>query len=227
MITAESKYLGNLDVLQNVNQPSYVLLPNADKIYNIDVNTRKIDNPNITLVEKDHRSSTIYFCVDRFIDYMDLAHTKCIVQYNIGNKTHYYPVPFYDVYTKAIDGKIVFPWNVDYSVTKAPGVVTFAIRFFKVGEYLDKDNNPQLALTYNLNILPTTLTITKALIEQQFDEKKEAYLEPGEVEKIMVYVDKTMQTLSRKVYWTVLNDDFTDTTIDVSGEIKERLLDTF
>lgn len=226
MITTENKYLANLDILQNVNQPSYVLLPNADKIYNIDVNARKIENPNITLVEKDHRSTTVYFCIDRYIDYMDLAHTKCIVQYNIGDKTLYYPVPFYDVYIKAIDGKIVFPWNIDYSVTKKPGNVPFAIKFFKVGKTLDENNNEELILTYSLNILPSSLTVTKAFVEQQINEGKEAYLEPGEVETIMAYVDATMQTLSRKVYWTVVDNDFTDSTIDVSGELKERLLDT-
>lgn len=227
MITAENKYLANLDILQNVNQPAYVLLPHADKIYDIEVNTREINNANITLVEKDHRSSTVYFSIDRYVDYMDLAHTKCIVQYNVENKTHYYPVPFYDVYTKAIDGKIVFPWSIDYSVTKKPGTIPFALKFFKVGSYIDENNDAKAILTYSLNIKPSNLTISKAFAEQQITEKDEAYLEAGEVEKIMAYVDTTMQTLSRKVYWTVLTDEFSDSTIDVSGEIKDRLLDTF
>ena len=82
MITTEDKYSSNLDILQNVNQPAYALLPAADKIYNITVNNRKIDNKNITIVEKDHKSATIYFSIDRYVDYMDLAQTKCIIQYN-------------------------------------------------------------------------------------------------------------------------------------------------
>ena len=41
----------------------------------------------------------------------------------------------------------------------------------------------------------------------------------------MTYVDTTMQTLSRKIYWTVLNDDYKKTTVDVSAELKDQLLD--
>ena len=41
----------------------------------------------------------------------------------------------------------------------------------------------------------------------------------------MDYVDLKMQTLSRKIYWTIVSDDFTDKTIDVSAEIQEDLTD--
>lgn len=224
MITAENKYFANLDILQNVNFPAYALLPTADKIYNINVNTRKIDNPNITLVEKDHKSATLYFAIDRYIDYMDLAHTKCLIQYNIGGNTYYYPVPYYDIYSMIAERKIILPWNLDYSVTATPGGVPFTIRFFKTGTVTGADNKTETILTYSLNILPSTIQIEKSLAEKQITNADEAYLKPGEVEKLMAYVDTTMKTLSRKVYWTVLSDEFTDDTIDVSGEIQDQLL---
>ena len=224
MITAENKYFANLDILQNVNYPTYALLPTADKIYNVDVNSRKIDNPNITIVEKDHRSTTLYFSINRHVDYMDLAHTKCIIQYNIKNQTYYYPVPFYDVYTQMIEDKIIFPWNLDYAIAESPGEVSFNIRFFKTGT-IQNNNTIEDIVTYNLNILPSSLKIEKSLTEHHLTSEDKEYLKPNEVQKIMQYVDTTMQTLSRKIYWTVLNDDYQDTSIDVSGKIQNQLLD--
>lgn len=229
-ITTQYEYFANLDILQNVNQPSYALLPAAEKIYDIDVDERLINNRNITLVEKDHKSKTLYFSIDRYVDYMDLAQTKCIIQYNTTNeegkvRTRFYPVPFYDVYTKVEEGKIIFPWNLDYNVTKTAGSVPFNIRFFKVGTRITEDNNAELILTYNLNIQPSWVKVEKSLYESMIDKDDETYLQPGDVDILMEYVDKKMQTLSRKIYWTVLSDEFTDSTIDVSAELQEDLLD--
>jgi hypothetical protein len=229
-ITTQYEYFANLDILQNVNQPSYALLPAAEKIYDIDVDERLINNRNITLVEKDHKSKTLYFSIDRYVDYMDLAQTKCIIQYNTTDeagkvRTRFYPVPFYDVYTKVEEGKIIFPWNLDYNVTKTAGSVPFNIRFFKVGTRITEDNNAELILTYNLNIQPSWVKVEKSLYESMIDKDDETYLQPGDVDILMDYVDKKMQTLSRKIYWTVLSDEFTDSTIDVSAELQEDLLD--
>jgi hypothetical protein len=71
--TTHIEYPANLDILQNVNQPAYALLSAAEKIYDINIDNRTISNQNIVVVEKDHKSKTIYFSVDRFVDYMDLA----------------------------------------------------------------------------------------------------------------------------------------------------------
>lgn len=225
MITTEDKYFSNLDILTNINQPAYALLPTADKIYNVDVNTRKISEPKITIVERDHKSATLYFSIDRFNDYMDLAHTKCIIQYNLDGKTHFYPVPFYDIYTQHSEKKIVFSWNIDYSVTHQAGTVPFSIRFFKTGTTMVNDNKLESIITYNLNILPSYLIIEKALIEAQITDKDEDYLKAGELEQLMNYVDLKMQTLSRKIYWTVLNDNYNQSNIDVSAPLQDQFLD--
>ena len=228
-VTTRDEYLANLDILQNVNQPSYALLPAAEKIYHIDVEERTIQNQSIVLVEKDHKSKTIYFSVNRYVDYMDLADTKCIIQYNVDvngeTKTRFYPVPFYDVYTKVEEGKIIFPWNLDYNVTKVAGSVPFSVRFFKIGTEITENNDARLVLTYNLNIRPSWIKVEKALNELQLTDADSSYLQPGDVDLLMEYVDKKMQTLSRKIYWTIVSDDFTDKTIDVSAEVQEDLLD--
>lgn len=45
MVTTAQEYFANLDLLQNVNQPAYALLPTDENIYEIDVNTRTIAAP--------------------------------------------------------------------------------------------------------------------------------------------------------------------------------------
>lgn len=226
-ITTKDEYFGNLDILRNVNQPSYALLPAAEKIYDIDVNDRTISNQRVTIVEKDHKSKTLYFSIDRFVDYMDLSQTQCVIQYNVEGKSRFYPVPYYDIYTKISEGKMIFPWNLSYALTKNTGTIPFSVRFFRIGTFITENNDAELIFTYNFNTLPSYVHVEKALTELQIDENDEVYLQPGDREIIMEYVDRKMQTLSRKVYWTVLEDDFTDTTIDVSTEIQEDILDIF
>lgn len=224
-ITSRDEYLGNLDILQNVNQPAYALLPAAEKIYDIDVETRTISNQKVVIVEKDHKSKTIYFSIDRFVDYMDLSQTQCVIHYNVNGKTHFYPVPYYDVYTKISEGKMIFPWNLSYSLTKVTGNIPFSVRFFRVGTFITEDNNAELILTYNLNTLPSYIRVEKALNELQIDKNDETYLQPGDREIIMEYVDRKIMTLNRKIYWTVLSDDFTDDIVDVVPEVQEDILD--
>ena len=159
MITTAQQYFANLDILQNVNQPAHALLPTDDNIYNIDVKTRKIAAPQFLSVEKDFKSETIYFAIDRFVDYMDLATTCCVIQYNNLNSkkgTRFYPVPFYDIYKLSHIDKIVFPWCLDYHVTEVAGPVEFSIRFFKIGEAYNERNESVRVFTYNLNTLPAS-----------------------------------------------------------------------
>lgn len=137
---------------------------------------------------------------------MDLSHTCCIIQYNVNERTKFYPVPFYDIYTKADENKIIFPWNLDYNVTKTPGIIPFSIRFFKIGDRLTEKNDAELILTYNLSTVPSQIVIKKALNEMQIDKDDESYLQPTDKEILMSYVDRRMESLSRKIYWTILDN---------------------
>lgn len=223
--TTHIEYPANLDILQNVNQPAYALLSAAEKIYDINIDNRTISNQNIVVVEKDHKSKTIYFSVDRFVDYMDLAQTHCIIQYNAGGRTHFYPVPYYDIYTKSSEGKIIFPWNLSYNLTKNSGAIPFSVRFFRLGTFLTKDNNAELILTYNLNTLPSYIRVEKALTELQIDKNDQSYLQSGDKEILMSYVDSRVAGLSRKIYWTIVEDNFVDDTIVIVPELQKDISD--
>lgn len=227
MTTSQKEYFANLDILQNINQPAYALLPKAGTPYHINVETREIATNSVVLLEKDHKSTTIYFSIDRYVDYMDLAQTVCVIQYNANGRTRFYPVPFYDVYSKNAEKQIIFPWNLDYAVTENPGTVPFCIRFFKIGTQINDKNEAELILTYNLNTSPSALIVKKSLTEMQIDKNDKTYLQPSDKDILMSYIDEKMKTLSRKLYWTVLTDEFSDSIIDIiTEEVKEDLLNT-
>lgn len=151
-MTAE-EYYNYLFQQQSQNPPTIALLAAAENPYKIDVLTRKVEAPEFLSVARDHRSETIYFVIDRYVDYMDLAETCCIVQYtNLTTKKSYiYHVPFYDLtsFSTPSAQKIVFPWCIDGAATEVAGTVEYAFSFYKVDTAAKK-------FLYNLNTLPVT-----------------------------------------------------------------------
>ena len=136
MITKPSDYEEKLWELQsNAPTQTAILLPKDEKIFEIDLNTRKINVPKFLSVEKDHQAETIYFKFNRYYDLMDLFNTGCVIEYTnaLGN-SYLYPVPYYDITTLADSGQIIIPWCIQGPATEKAGVVKFAIRFYKVNE---------------------------------------------------------------------------------------------
>lgn len=109
------------------------------KLYNIDLNTRKIEAPTFLSVKGDHEAQVICFTVDRFFENMDLAQDIiCVVQYiNAKGDPYLYRVPFYDTYLLKEEGKLVLPWIIKDPVTIASGKIQFSLQFYK----LDKEEN--------------------------------------------------------------------------------------
>lgn len=138
MITTPLEYYSKLNLILNENPPLHALLPKAENIYNIDLNTRTIDAPKFLGVNRDHKSETIYFIVDRYADYMDLSQTCCMITYinaaSPQREARHYCVPFYDIYTYAREDKMLIPWNLDATVLAFAGTVEFSISFYKISE---------------------------------------------------------------------------------------------
>lgn len=217
MITTAQEYFSNLDILQNVNQPAYALLPKNEEIYNIDIKTRTVKAPKFLSVEKDFKAETVYFSIDRFIDYMDLAQTCCVVQYNnINSKsgTRFYAVPFYDVYQLADEKKIIFPWCLDAHVAEAAGPVEFSIKFFKIGEKLNDQHEAEKVLVYSLNTLPATSQILHGFDEQQLNENDNYYLKATEFEQLSNAIFALGNT--QKMKWTILDNSFNEPSITIT-----------
>lgn len=180
------------------NAPSNVFLPYAHNIYDVDLKTRMIHGPEVISVQRDHRSEVIYFKVDRYIDYMDLANTVCVIAYIIpGDETkvpYLYTVPFYDTAKFQEENKMIFPWQVGGPATINEGKIEYAIRFFKVN-----DSGTEKELVYSLSTLPTTSKILPSL-EGDTEIMKAEY----DVPIANKYENLVQQIIENKTYWTIL-----------------------
>lgn len=213
MITTPQEYFNSLDILQSIKRPSYALLPTAENVYKIDANTRTVEAPPFVSVEKDHRAEVIYFSIDRFVDYMDLSTTSCMITYtNAKKKTRYYGVPFYDIYTLAYEGKILFPWCLDGNIAEVTGNVEFAISFFSVGSELDENNLPKPVLEYSFNTLPAHSKVLKGIKEQQITPDDLYYLKPSQYQELLSRIDNLENY--RTTYWTIIEESLIEPEVD-------------
>lgn len=154
--------LKQLHEIQSKNPPSIAYLPYADNTYDIDLNTRTISGPAELGTQRDHKAEVVYFKIDRYFDYMDLANTACVIEYVLPkdeDKIPYiYIVPFYDTAKFLNEGKMIIPWVVGADATSQEGMLEYAVRFFKVSE-----DNGELRLAYNLSTLPSKSKVNKSL----------------------------------------------------------------
>lgn len=201
MVTTALEYYSKLNLVLNENPPTYAILPSAENIYNIDLNTRVVDAPTFLGIEKDHKSETIYFIVDRYSDYIDLATTSCLIQYvNAKKESRVYMVPFYDIYTYAQEGKMLIPWCLDATVAAYAGPVEFSIQFYKVGEIINSNGIAEKILTYSLNTLPASSKVLEGMEIKQLDSK---YLLTADQFKILQeQIDKI--NIMQDINWTIL-----------------------
>ncbi len=137
---------------------STAVMPYAIKYYDVDLDTRTIDSPEYLSIAKDHKAENIYFRMNRYYDYMDLATTTCIIQYQTPVHTGIYVVPYFDIVTGKGDiktgtpDKLIISWCLDGKASEVAGTITYAIRFYRT------DMNGK-ELLYNLNTLPATSKI--------------------------------------------------------------------
>lgn len=194
MITTPQEYYAYLHQIQSNNPPTLALIPNREKTYEIHLNDRTIDTPEFLSVEKDHASETVYFIVDRYYDYVDLAQTICIIQYvNAAGEARIYPVPFYDVQTHSKDRKMLIPWNIGAGATVAAGTIKYSIRFYRM-------NEAGTAFEYNLNTLTMYSKILHGLDAQEISPENFNFGGDQYSQLVQMIEDISRQDL----YWTDL-----------------------
>lgn len=206
MIVTAEEYNKNLALLLNANAPVFAKLPSAENIYDIDAATREIESPSYISVERDHKSETLYFSIDRYVGYMDLASTSCIITYcnEAANITKYYCVPFYDIYTKSEDGKMLLPWCIDAAVAAKAGVVRYSFQFFKIADAEDENGQPIKVLAYSLNTQEAKSVVKKGMEVNAEDMNTDYLLNVTQYQELKSNID----VLSKKVegvYWTILD----------------------
>ena len=183
MITTPQEYYSKLYLIQDTNKPTIaVLAPGDEKIYNIDLSTRKIESPDFLSIKKDHMAETIYFTVDRYYDNIDLVETTCIVQYiNADKEARIYAVPFYDITT--FKGKILFPWCIEGEATKAAGNVQYSFKFY----HTFKGKDDEVLFDFNLNTSVATSKILNGL--DVTNENKEYNYVASDIEAALARID--------------------------------------
>ena len=170
------------------------------KLYEIDLNSRTIKSPDFLSIRKDHQATVIYFCLDRFYDYIDLSTTTGVIQYVLpGEETlRTYPIPFYDIYTLSDYNKMIIPWTISNVITDKDGDIQYAVRFYKI----TGDTLSDLKFSYNLNTLPATSKILYGL-DADFSEIDEELSELANPKPVSKYEELLSKINDNKLYWTV------------------------
>jgi hypothetical protein len=135
------------------------MLPLDEPALEIDANKRTITIPanfktSGLSVEGDQLAETLFFRVARFFDAMDLSTCDIAVQWILPNKEEYM-TSIYMIDIESDPGNLIFAWPLTAEITKVPGTVELAVRFYK----LSGDNT----IAYSLNTLPVKANIGKAL----------------------------------------------------------------
>lgn len=165
LVEKQNVTMNNLYDIQYTNPPSNVCLTgaNSKNTYDIDLSTRTIHGPATLSVARDHKSTVIYFKVDRYFDFMDLSNTICVVEYKVlrENKEvpYIYVAPFLDTQRHAAENKMIFPWVISGVAARQDGIVEYAIRFYRL-EGLTSDDSK---IVYDLHTLPAKSTILAGL----------------------------------------------------------------
>lgn len=204
MITSIEEYNSLLHQMQSNNRPTIVdRLPSSENVYNIDLNTRTVETPSSLAIQYDHNAETIYFCVDRYFDHIDLSKSMCVIQYiNAKNQGGLYFVPYYDLTTYYEEDKILLPWMLEKFLTQYNGKVKFAIRFYRVDEdYSSTD----IKFLYNINTQTAISSITPGgALTEDFLELNDSYDFDANV---IAQLRQEIADINRRndLYWIVLN----------------------
>ena len=160
MVTNPAEYAKLLWKIQDQNPPTTaLLLPNSEKMIEVDLNTRLISAPEYLSVATDHRAETVYFVLDRFHDNVDLSTMNCVVELvsadknGRNQKSGLFAVPFTDKETLSRDERIIVPWLIQGLATAQTGVITYSLKFYQISQ------NDNSKFSYVLNTQPAKSNI--------------------------------------------------------------------
>lgn len=190
MIITQQQYLDYLNKLKNPDFQA-LIYPKGERIYKINLETRKSEAPTFLSVKSDHEAETILFQVDRFFDNMDLSTVNCVIQYiNAEGKGYLYRVPFYDKITFQEQGKLIIPWFIKGPVTAASGSVQFSFQFYEL------EKEPDLSY----QIIDLKEADYKVAVYYIYDEETKSYNldETGTYDKTKKYYEKVQKPIGYK-----------------------------
>ena len=160
MVTNPAEYAKLLWKIQDQNPPTTaLLLPNSERMIEVDLNTRLITAPEYLSVATDHRAETVYFVLDRFHDNVDLSTMNCVVEFvsadknGRNQKSGLFAVPFTDKDTLSKEERIIVPWLIEGLATAQTGIITYSLKFYQISQ------NDNSKFSYVLNTQPAKSNI--------------------------------------------------------------------
>lgn len=158
---ASANHLAVLKSIQTSNARLASVVNLEQPIIEIKVDERTIVLPKtyqkFLAIQNDHVADSVYFCIDRYFDGVDLATKTCVVEYLNGATPQEFRIaPILDVDITTDPNKVYFAWKLTRGATKAAGKISFAVRFYEIdpntGDFI-----------YNLSTSPCQATILKGL----------------------------------------------------------------
>jgi len=179
LIGSLNEYFGYLEDLVKLSDDDdtnrfFVRLPLDEDFFVIDANSRTVTVPNSSFgrygvgVQGDEMAEVVYFTIDRYFDSMDLANDNMniIIQWEAKDANRQTIRGISRNFGKDIEsvpGKIIFGWPISSELTKVPGSVRFAVRFYQLSEANAEDPEEERTLVYSLATLPADVVINATL----------------------------------------------------------------
>lgn len=162
--TSLDEYFAHMADLYSLNI-NYIMVPldeETEGVFKINANDRTITIPNqfskCAAVQSDEMCEIAVFTIDRYYDFQDLDGVSICVQWvNADKEEGISHIQLKDLET--FPGKLRFGWPLTSSITKTPGPVQFAVRFYKE----TTDDNGNTKYQYLLNTLTSTITVKPSL----------------------------------------------------------------
>lgn len=163
-ITSIDQYFACIKELAAIDR-KYTILPLDEPVLEIDANTRTITVPadmkkNGIAVQGDEVAEILYFRIDRYFDATDLNNMDIFIQWETAPNVKGVVDKGLSVeWVRDVEsepGKIIFGWPISSAITKNPGQIKFAVRFYAW-------NDDRSKITYSFSTLNATALINPAL----------------------------------------------------------------
>ena len=164
-ITSLEELFTNMEFITRF-APIYTRLPLDEEPFFIDANKRTISVPkdfasNGVSVQGDEIAEVLFFKINRFFDATDLSTCDIFIQWKSSELDEETGSPKEGVSRPWVQdivsepGYLIFGWPISSKITKAPGPITFSIRFYRL------DNSDKLV--YSFSTLDQTVVVKPAL----------------------------------------------------------------
>ena len=184
---ADLKYLVELEdanssdnrkVLHSLGR-RYTMLPLDETPFEVDANSRKITIPtnfsaNGVAVQGDQLAEVLYFRIDRYFDAKDLDDAEIFIQWETADGQTGLSAPIViDIMSEP--NKIIFGWALSETLTKTPGNIKFAVRFYKwANEAMTKLSYSWASQTVSVAVKETLdYTLSDVVLQQIARDMKE------------------------------------------------------